>query len=320
MKWILGVTAIAVTLGLAATMTVPAQTITPDETTLSLFPPETQGIASVDVAGLRGASLFNDLILQRMPQPQGLSEFAQATGFNVEQDVDHVTVGRIGTNEVLAIVQARYDPFKVTQFVQDKADHITTETYLGRVIYEPSVPPQGKDFSGGVAFIGNQIVAGSLPAVKEAIDRMAAAAPSVVQNTDLMNQIRTIGAGNQIWAAGTFDLAMLGNRVPMPGNVGNLAQSLKSGTYQMRIDQDLHVKANGSFSSADMAKATTDMLRGLVAMAKLQVSQDDNFGHLLDGLDIENAGVNLTVSFNASGDLLKQIPMPTMKPKQGMGH
>ncbi len=72
-----------------------------------------------------------------------------------------------------------------------------------------------------------------------------------------------------------------------------------------------------TFASADMAKATTDMLRGLVAMAKLQAPQDSGVGHLLDGLDIENSGVNLTLSFNASGDLLKQLQ--ASKPKLGAG-
>jgi len=319
MKWILGVSAIAVVVGLAATMTVPAQTITPDEATLKLFPSETQGIGFVDIAGLKGAPLFNDLILQKIPQfPQGLGEFAQATGFNVEQDVDTVTAGNIALHDMLVIVRARYDSIKVQQFIQDKADHITTETYLGRTIYTPNVPSSSEPSNaGGVAFIDNLIVAGNVSAIKQAIDRMAAPAPSVVQNTALMDQIRTIGAGNQIWAAGNFDLAMLGNRIPVPGNLGNLAQSLKGGTYQMRIDQDVHVKANGSFASADMAKATTDMLRGLVAMAKLQISQDDNLSRLLDGLSIENSGVNLTLSFNASGDLLKQIQ--ASKPGLGVG-
>ena len=69
MKWILGVTTIAVVIGVVATMSIPAQTITPDEATLKLFPSETQGIGFVDVAGLRGSTLFNDLILQKLPHP-----------------------------------------------------------------------------------------------------------------------------------------------------------------------------------------------------------------------------------------------------------
>src|SRR6476661_881519 len=155
MRWILGVTAVAVIVGVVATMTVPAQTITPDQATLKLFPPETTGIAVIDVAGLRGAPLFNELIMQKLPAqfPGPLNEFIQATGFEIQRDVDKITVGHIGQNEGLAIVQARYDHFKVEQFVQDKADDIHTETYAGRVIYRGPEVITGDHYSPvGVSF------------------------------------------------------------------------------------------------------------------------------------------------------------------------
>jgi len=306
MKWIIGVSATAVLIGVLAAMTVPAQTITLDEATLKLFPPETEGVASIDVSGLRGSSLFNELVLRNASAMQDhLSEFAQATGFDVQRDVDKVTVGRIGTNDVLVIVQARYDKFKVEQFLQDKAEHINTETYLGRVIYSGSAK---NEHEGGVSFIDNLIIAGSLPAVHAAIDRLAAPAPSVLDNSELMSSIHTIEVGNQVWAAGKFDSNMFGQAQSSNKGFAQIVGSLKSGIYEMRFDQDLHVKASGVFASSDMAKATTQMLNGLLAMGKVQLSQDPKLTHLLDGVSINNSGDRLTVSFNAPGDLLKQLP------------
>jgi len=306
MRWILGVTVIAVIVGAVATMSVPAQTVTPDEATLKLFPPETQGIGFVDVAGLRNAPLFNELILQQLPQfPRPVTEFTQATGFDIQRDVDRVTAGHIDQRAVLVVIEARYDKFKVEQFVTDKADHIGTETYLGRVIYTEDQP---SDHAGAVSFIDNLIVAGNLSAVKQAIDRLAAPAPSIVQNTELMNQIRTIETSNQVWAVGNIDFSKFGGSpLNAPGKIDELVHSLKGGTYQMRIDQDVYVKATGSFGSPEMAKATNDMLRGLLAMARLQVAQEEKLIKLLDGVSIENSAEKLTVSVNASGDLLKQL-------------
>jgi hypothetical protein len=99
--------------------------------------------------------------------------------------------------------------------------------------------------------------------------------------------------------------------------MGQLAASLQSGTYQMRIDQDVHVQANGVFSTPDSAKSLGDMLRGMLAMGKMQTAQQPAFAQLLNGLDVENNGVNLTVSFTASGDLLKQIQSLKSQPKVG---
>jgi hypothetical protein len=236
--------------------------------------------------------------------PTKIREFTEATGFDVQRDVDKLTAGRIGQRDVLAIVHARFDRFKVEQFVVSKADHIESETYLGRVIYKPH--NTDTDRSGGVSFIDNMIVAGNLNAVKQAIDRMAAPAPSVVQNTELMNEIRSIEAGNQIWAAGKFDPQLFGT-TPVEGRIDSLAHSLKTGTYQMRLDQDVHLRATGNFTSPEMAKASTDMLRGLLAMAKLQFSQEEKLARLLDGVNIESSADQLTVSFSATGDLIKQI-------------
>ena len=315
MRWILGVLAVALVIGVVATITVPAQTITPDEATLKLFPAETQGVGVVDVAGLRGSPLFTQLILQKAQVlPQKFNDFIQATGFDIRQDVDKITLGRIGQKNGLIIVQARYDKFKLQQFIQDHSDQINTQTYVGRLIYTGN--QDGAD-GGGVTFLDNMIVAGNLSAVKAALDRMAAPAPSVVDNADLMNAIRTIQTGNEVWAAGKFDVNMLGNVPNAPGQFGQLATSLQSGTYQMRMDQDVHVQATGIFNTADTAKTTGDMLRGLLAMGKMQTSQQPTFVQLLNGVDVQNNGVNLTVSFSASGDLLKQLQAMKSVPKLG---
>ena len=109
MKWIVGAILIAVVFGMVATITTPAQTITPDQAILKLFPPETQGIAFIDVAALRNAHLVQEVIAERgFPKlPPRLAEYAAATGFAIERDLDQVTIGRLGVRQILMIAQAR---------------------------------------------------------------------------------------------------------------------------------------------------------------------------------------------------------------------
>ena len=62
MKWIVGVSVVAaVVFGMVATITIPAQTIVPDQAVLKLFPAETQGIAFVDLAALRNTPLGQEV-------------------------------------------------------------------------------------------------------------------------------------------------------------------------------------------------------------------------------------------------------------------
>ena len=117
MKWVFGASLLALTLGFAGTSTIPAATVTPDESILKYFPPETKGVAFVDVAALRNASLVQNALNSGKFQslPSGLKEFVDATGFDVRRDLDRVTIGTIGPQERLVVAEARYDKFKAQQ-------------------------------------------------------------------------------------------------------------------------------------------------------------------------------------------------------------
>jgi hypothetical protein len=312
MKWVIGATVIALFFGVVATMTIPAQTITPDQATLRLLPPETQGVAFIDVAGLRSSGLVQEIIAEKgLPKPPArLQEFVTATGFDIQRDLDQVTVGRISARELLVIAQARYDKFKVEQYLMDKG--ALPETYLGRPIYH-------KD-EGGLAFIDNLIFAGSYQAVKKAIDQMTLPG-SMPLKPALLDSIRTIEAGSQVWVVGELpaDLSLaLGENRRMPGQFADFLKSLKSGTYQMRVDADIHARATGTFTSADTASALSDMARGLVALAKLQVAQQQDLLHLLDGIQVSNSATTMTVNIEAPGDVLKKLK--DVRPRRFIGN
>ncbi len=300
MKWILGFSVLAVVLGMAATMTIPAQTITPDEAVLRLFPRETDGVAFIDAASLRSAPLYDETVAAQFKAriPPELAQFAEATGFAIDRDLDRVTIGRFGARQLVAVAHARYDRFKVEQYLNDK--QIQTETYLGRVIFHP----RGE---GGISFIDDLVIAGQTDAVKKVIDRLAAPAESALQNPDIVNAIRTIEAGSHVWGVGAFDQSLLGIHRGLPPQVGEFIKALKSGTYQMRLDSGVHAVATGQFADSESARAAGNLLRGLVAVAKFQVSRQPDMIQLLDGVQVQQSGLSMTVNFNASGDSLKKL-------------
>jgi hypothetical protein len=304
MRWILGLSAFAVVFALAATMTVPAQTITPDQATLKLFPPEATGVASIDIAELRNSQLFKDLAPQGK-YPGGAKDFIEATGFQPERDVDQVTVAKIGKKEFVAIVRARYDHFKVEQFVKDRGADI--EAYLGRTLYIPR-RSESSEMQVAVSFLDDVIVAGNIASVKQVIDRLAAPAASILDNSEVMAGIRGIEYGNQIWAVGKFDLDAIPPEVAsIPSPVLEVVKGFKGGSYQMRLDTGVHVKAIGNFTDDQAAKSTADLVRGLLAVARLQVYKQPDLVSLLEGVRIDYAGISMTVRFDGDGELLKKL-------------
>ena len=298
MKWIVGVSIIAIAMGWAATSTIPAAAISIDETALKFLPPETEGIAFIDVAALRDAPLVQETLKGKpLGLPKGFGDFAAATGFDPQRDVDKVTIGKIGAREPLVIVQGRIDKFKVEQYLRDKGKE--PEGYLGQTLYH--------DGDGAFVVLNDIALMGHTDAVKKAIDQMQLPG-SVPLRSDLMAAIQTIEAGSQVWAIGDFsirDLGAAGVRGPAPAL--EMLKSLKGGTYHMRIDTGVHARATGSFADAESAKNLGDMARGLLAVVKLQVAkQQPDLLRVLDGIQVSNSGAILTVSVEEPGELLSR--------------
>ena len=87
-----------------------------------------------------------------------------------------------------------------------------------------------------------------------------------------------------------------------------MLKALKSGTYQMRVDTGIHARATGNFSDAESAKNVGDLVRGAIAVAKMQVAkQQPDVLHVLDGVQVSDSGMTLTVRVDESGELLQKL-------------
>jgi hypothetical protein len=304
MKWIVGISLVAVIVGVAATMTIPAQTVAPNDAILKLFPSETKGIAFFDMAALRNTPLFQDLMTEGKlpPIPPKLAEFAAATGFDVHRDIDRVTAGRISGRRILLVIEARYDKFKVERFLGDHVSRL--ETHMGRPIYED------RELDAGATFIDNLVIAGYIDGVKKAVEQASLPGSNSSVPGDLLARIRTIEAGNQVWAVGEvrFDELPLGrNSRQTTGPFADLFKSLEGGTYQMRLDTDVHARATGVFTNADSATAVAELGRGMVALMKARVATNQDMLRMLDGVRIDASGPSVVVNIDEPGDLVKKL-------------
>ncbi len=304
MKWMLGVSFPALIAGWAGTGTIPAATITLDDSIIKYFPPETKGIAFVDVAALRAAPLVKSILDQKQFQtlPPAFKDFIDGTGFDIRRDLDRVTVGTINATEKLFVVEARYDKFKAVEYVRHKGTEL--ETYLGRDIYRNS--------AGAVTFLDNLFLFGTENAIKQGLDQITYPGSSKISN-DLLNAIRTIEAGNQIWAVSNG--LMVDFPVPELRDTpaAQIFTSLRRGTYQLRIDHDVHVRALAEFTDANTANNLRDMARGFIAVLKLRVgNQQPELLQMLDGVQISSNGSSIVAQIDEPGDLLMKF-RPTIE-------
>jgi len=300
MKWFLGASiSIAIAMGWAATVTIPAATASIDDASLRFLPPDTQSVAVIDVAALRNSSLMQDVFNRKDLLPAHWAVIMAGTGFDPQRDLDKITVAKIGTRDSLAVVQARFDKFKVEQYLKDHVNS-EVEVYLGQTLY--------REGESAYVLLDNTALGGQASAVKKAIDQMQLPGSQPL-HSDLMAAIQTIEAGNQVWAAGGLsvnDLSNVGVRGPAPAL--EMLKSLRNGTYQMRVDSGIHARGVGNFADAESAKNVSDLARGLIAIAKSQVAKrQPELLQALDGIEVSNSGAKLTVRVEESGDLLKKL-------------
>ena len=297
MKWVVGLSMIAITMGWLATATIPAAPVSIDQTSLKFLPPETVGLAVIDVAGLRTAPLVQDALNKIVAAPK-LQQFVDETGVNPQTDIDKVTVAKLGGSDAIVVVQGRIDKLKIDQLLREKGKQ--ADAYLGQTIYY--------DKDGAVALLDNVVVAGQVDAVKKALDQVQIPGSAPLRS-DLMTAIQTIDAGNQVWAVGDFSISDLGTAgIRGPAPVLEMLRSLQSGTYQMRVDNDVHARATCTFADQNSAKNVADLAKGALAVAKLQIAkQQPDLLQVLDGIQVSSSGTTMTVTISESGDLLKKL-------------
>jgi hypothetical protein len=296
MKGVFGVFLVAIVMGLAAIATIPAATVTIDDVSLKFLPPETEGIVYIDVAELRSAPLVQNALKSNSPVFQReLDEFMKSTGIDPRQDIDRVTIAKLGARDSLVIVQGRMNRFKIEQFLRDKGGR--PQGYLGQTLF--------RDGNGATVLLDNVAVMGQDSAVKKAVSQMQAPGSLPLRN-DLTAAMQTIEAGNQIWGVGDVSIQDIGAGVRTPGL--EMLKPLRSGTYQMRVDTGIYARAIGNFADADTARNIADLARGALAVAKLQAAkQQPELAPLLNGLEVSNSGTTMTVRIEASGEQLNRL-------------
>jgi hypothetical protein len=297
MRWIFGVSLIAIAVSLTVAGTPAGPSI--DEAALRFLPPETVGIAFIDLAALRNAPLVQELLNgKNFKLPYRVEEFSNITGFDPQRDLDRVTFAKINDRDGFVVAQGRVDRFKVEQYFRDKGRQ--PEGYLGHSLY--------RDGNGALALIDDVVVAGQLNAVKKAIDQRQLPGSQPLR-AELVAAVEAIEAGNQVWGVGEVavrDLERAGVKTPAP--ITDLMRTLRTGTFQMRVDDAVHAKATGTFADAQSAKNIGDLALGMLAVGKLQLTkQKPELAPLLDGIQVSSSGTTVSVRIEATRAALQGL-------------
>src|SRR4051812_19630455 len=145
MRCIFAKSAIACLMVCMAIAAIPAAHAAIEEPALRFLPPETEGLAVIDIAALRSSPFFQDALKANSALPQSIQQFVDETGIDLRTDIDKLTIAKIGQQAGVVVLQGRIDKLKVVQTLAGKGAQ--PDSYLGQALY--------RDRDGAVVILDN---------------------------------------------------------------------------------------------------------------------------------------------------------------------
>jgi len=295
----------------------------PDE--LQYVPADAVVVAYADVDDLMN-SQFRHAVRDIEPgQPRGQDEFREATGINIETDVDYVLACLLpgdattpDTNKSgFVLAKGRFDQGRIESFIESKGAQ--AQTYGGKKIYTGPARDTVSDenerhdhFDGALAFVEQDLVAfGSPSAVKRAID-LRRGGETIRANSELFKMIKGVDQGNA-WAVGRFDFLTRNAKLPqeLTDRIPPITWFSASGHVNGGVSGRLSVEARDAAAADNLRQ----VVNGLMALARLQAgstAKQEEMTAMLNSIRLEPGdGNTVAVSFAMPAEALEILKRHT---------
>jgi hypothetical protein len=283
----------------------------PDE--LSYIPKNARMVAYADVRAIMTSDLrqkFHAMQQQRgasadpSTPPRDPSQTFQAqTGINIETDVDHVLAAAIGSqsgdrreDRPVLLVHGRFDEVRIEGLIREHGG--TVEDYKGKRLLTQN------EQHLAVAFVEPGLVAAGSPEdVRLAIDTKAGTI-TVKDNPDVMRLVKDIDDGTA-WAVARFDAVAETGRIP--GSVASQLPAVNWFAATGHIDDGVRGSVRAEARDEMAAKDLQEVIRGFMALARLQAGQHAEFGALINSLELSGQGNTVVLGFAIPPELIDTI-------------
>jgi hypothetical protein len=302
-----GILALGLTTGLVASLTggLPValtRAAGPDD--LSYVPSQAVAVAYANVQEVM-ASELRQRLKKLEPDTADRDEFETKTGVNIERDIDSVVAAMLAGAEgadhdsrPLVVARGRFDQVRIEGLAREHGGAV--EDYQGVRIISHS----GDGHTMALGFIESGAVAvGSVEAVRGAIDAKRSGR-SVLSNTELMRLVGDLDSSNA-WVVGRFD-AMAG-RAGLPSDLQSKVPALSWFSAAGHLNGGITGTFKAEAKDDEAATNLRDMLRGVMAMAKLQAGDKPAMKAMVDSLQLGGEGKTVAVAFSVPAEMFDAL-------------
>ena len=265
------------------------------------------GIHEVMISALR------QRLRERLPiVGTGQQELAEQTGINLESDVDYLVAGLVPSPSgqslpagAVFLVHGRFNDARIVALMRDHGAEL--QEYKGkRLIAAPAV--QGQAGGMSLAFLGPELVAvGSTELVRAAID-LGNGGESVTTNDEMMTLMRSLEPGN-VWAIGRPESLGLQNS-RLPSGVTDQLSPISRFGASGNIDSGIRGVLRAETRDEEAANNLRDVVRGFIAVAKLEVGSRPELKAIVDSLDVRGTGTGVSLAFDVPLEAFDLIGTP----------
>lgn len=236
------------------------------------------------------------------PDAADRNEFEEKTGVDVERDIDAVVAALMPDGAAaaddhdgrpLVVARGRFDQVRIEGLAREHGGEVAD--YQGvRVIAHTE-----GDKSMAIGFLEPGVLAlGSRDAVHGAIDAKRTGR-NVLSNTEMMRLVSELDPNNA-WAVGRFDAVARSSNLPgeLQQRMPTLSWFSAAGHLNGGITGTLKAEAKDD----EAARNLRDMLRGVVAMVRLQADGKPELRSLIDSLQLGGEGKTVALAFSVPAE------------------
>jgi len=293
----------------------------PDE--LQYVPADAAVVAYANVRDVMNSE-FRQRFRQMEPTSAERNQFEEQTGINIETDIDSVVAammpGAVSGSGKGALVLAR-GRFQQSRLEALAVEHgAAVEEYDGKRIithdgHGISPDGHGPDTKLALGFIEADLVAvGSDAAVRGAIDAHRENR-NVVSNNELMRLVAELDASNA-WAVGRFDA--LAKEANLPGEIAGQIPAISWFSAAGHINGGLSGVFKAETKDDESAQNLRDVLRGFLALAKMQASDKPGMREMVESLQLSGEGKTVALAFSVPTEVLDVIEAMGKARKSGL--
>jgi hypothetical protein len=277
---------------------------------LALVPEDAELVAFVDVQHVM-ASELRHRVKELLPfAAERERQLEERTGINLARDVDSVVASvlpssaeRTSPAGALAFVSGRFDEARIEGLMRDAGGRV--EEYKGaRLIVTEHTSEFGDRFS--LAFLSPGLVAiGSRALIRGAVDRQNGAGQTFAASQPMMAQLRSM-RDRDAWAVGRLDA--LTTQGALPPAVAEQLPPVQWFAAGANVNGGIRGIVQMEAASDEAANNLRDVVRGFVALSRLQSSSQPAVKTFLDSLVLGGDRNVVSLTFDAPARLFDSLP------------